>query len=66
MLQCRFCFGVVEDDDEDGIIECECGARFPVRESLFALDPADDIPDDDPDDDFFDDPDSDVEHDLEF
>ena len=36
MLQCRFCLGEVEDVDEDGIVECACGARFPVHESLFA------------------------------
>jgi hypothetical protein len=47
MLQCRFCLGEVEDVDDDGIIECECGARFPVLESLFASGHSDDIPDDD-------------------
>ena len=51
MLQCRFCLGVVEDVDDDGIVECECGAKFPVRESLFAPDHTDDIPHDDLDDD---------------
>lgn len=36
ILQCRFCLAEVEDDNDDGIIECECGARFPVLEALFS------------------------------
>jgi len=66
MLQCRFClaeFGV-EDVDVDGIVECECGARFPVDEALYSPGVAavGGVEDDDVDDDLNDD----AEPELEF